>query len=156
MSSQTSLVAKQCRIQSWALQIKDCQNRPVGMTVGEWCIQNNITKADYYYRLKCVRQACLDSMESTPAFVELPVPEIKSARECAVGSTAAAVIRGTNLPFLHFSHMPEMLFVLLLPYYDAPFLLFRYSTISSAQFSFNSTLPSLLFANFITAFPTTS
>ena len=71
MSSQTSLVAKQCRIQSWALQIKDCQNRPVGMTVGEWCIQNNITKADYYYRLKCVRQACLDSMESTPAFFHL-------------------------------------------------------------------------------------
>ena len=96
MSSQTSLVAKQCRIQSWALQIKDCQNRPAGMTVGEWCIQNNITKADYYYRLKCVRQACLDSMESTPAFVELPIPEIKSEKECAVISTAAAVIRGTN------------------------------------------------------------
>ena len=96
MSSQTSLVAKQCRIQSWALQIKDCQNRPAGMTVGEWCIQNNITKADYYYRLKCVRQACLDSMESTPAFVELPVPEMKSATECSVRTTAAAVIRGTN------------------------------------------------------------
>lgn len=96
MNSQTSLVAKQCRIQSWALQIKDCQNRPAGMTVGEWCLQNNITKADYYYRLKCVRQACLDSMESTPTFVELPVPEIKSAKECSVGSTAAAVIRGTN------------------------------------------------------------
>ena len=96
MGSQTSLVAKQCRIQSWAMQVKDCQNRPEDMTVNEWCLQNNITKANYYYRLKCVRQACLDSMESTPAFVELPVPEIKSARECAVGSTAAAVIRGTN------------------------------------------------------------
>ena len=96
MGSQTSLVAKQCRIQSWAVQIKACQNRPAGMTVGEWCIQNNITKADYYYRLKCVRQACLDSMESTPAFVELPVPEMKSATECSVRTTAAAVIRGAN------------------------------------------------------------
>lgn len=66
MGSQTSLVTKQCRIQSWAMQIKDCQNRPCDMTVDEWCLQNNITRANYYYRLKCVRQACLDSMESTP------------------------------------------------------------------------------------------
>ena len=35
MGSQTSLVAKQCRIQSWAMQIKDCQNRPDDMTVDE-------------------------------------------------------------------------------------------------------------------------
>ena len=96
MSSQTSLVAKQCRIQSWAMQIKDCQNRPEDMTVDEWCLQNNITKANYYYRLKCVRQACLDSMESTPAFVELPVPEIKSTNKCITSSTVAAVIHGSN------------------------------------------------------------
>ena len=96
MSSQTSLVAKQCRIQSWAMQIKDCQNRPEDMTVDEWCLQNNITKANYYYRLKCVRQACLDSMESTAAFVELPIPEIKSTNKCITSSTAAAVIRGAN------------------------------------------------------------
>ncbi len=96
MSSQTSLVAKQCRIQSWAMQIKDCQNRPEDMTVDEWCLQNNITKANYYYRLKCVRQACLDSMESTPAFVELPVPEIKSTNKCITSSTVAAVIHGAN------------------------------------------------------------
>ena len=96
MGSQTSLVAKQCRIQSWAMQIKDCQNRPDNMTVDEWCLQNNITKANYYYRLKCVRQACLDSLESTPAFVELPVPEIKPTNECITPSTAAAVIRGAN------------------------------------------------------------
>lgn len=96
MSSQTSLVAKQCRIQSWAMQVKNCQNRPSDMTVDEWCFQNNITRANYYYRLKCVRQACLDSMESTPAFVELPVPEIKSTDECATPSTAAAIIRGAN------------------------------------------------------------
>ena len=96
MGSQTSLVAKQCRIQSWAMQIKDCQNRPADMTVDDWCLQNNITKANYYYRLKCVRQACLDSMEATPAFVELPVPEVNSTNECAISSAVAAVIHGTN------------------------------------------------------------
>ena len=96
MSSQTSLVAEQCRIQSWALQIKDCQNRPKDMTVDEWCLQNNITKANYYYRLKCVRQACLDSMESTPAFVELPVPETDPANNPAATSDVVAIIRGAG------------------------------------------------------------
>lgn len=93
MNSQTSLVAEQCRIQSWAMQIKDCQNRPKNMTVDEWCLQNNITKANYYYRLKRVRQTCLDSMESTPTFVELPAPETKSANECTTSSGTAAIIR---------------------------------------------------------------
>lgn len=96
MGFQTSLVAKQCRLQFWALRIKDCQNRPDNMTVDEWYLQNNITKANYYYRLKCVRQACLDSMESTPAFIELTVPEIKSTNKCITSSNASAVIRGTN------------------------------------------------------------
>ncbi len=96
MGSQTSLVARQCRLQAWAMQIKDCQNRPEDMTVDEWCMQNNITKANYYYRLKCVRQACLDSMESTPAFVELPVQEVNTLNESTTSSTAAAVIRIGN------------------------------------------------------------
>lgn len=96
MNSQTSLVAEQCRIQSWAIQIKDCQNRPKDMTVDEWCLQNNITKANYYYRLKRVRQACLDSMESKPTFVELPAPELPSTNECTASSGTSAVIRGAN------------------------------------------------------------
>lgn len=96
MGSQTSLVAKQCRIQSWAMQIRDCQNRPEDMTVDEWCLQNNITKANYYYRLKCVRHACLDSMESNPSFIELPAPEIKTSNERTASFDAAAIIRGAN------------------------------------------------------------
>ena len=75
MSSQTSLVAKNYRLQQWAAQVQDCQNRPEGMLVEDWCRQNNITKANYYYRLKCVRQACLDAMPDLPTgFVELPAP----------------------------------------------------------------------------------
>ena len=96
MSSQTSLIAKQCRIQSWAVMIKECQNRPEDMTIDEWCQQNNLTKANYYYRLKCVRQACLDSMESVPSFVELPVPETKSPAADITPSSVSAVIRITD------------------------------------------------------------
>jgi hypothetical protein len=75
MNSQTSLVASQFRLQQWAEQIKDCQNRPAGMKVDTWCAQNGITKANYYYRLRRVREACLSAVESNGAsFVEMPVP----------------------------------------------------------------------------------
>lgn len=43
MSSQTSLVTKSCRLQQWAVQINECQNRPKAMTVDEWCNQHVIT-----------------------------------------------------------------------------------------------------------------
>lgn len=76
MATQTSLVAQQVRIRQWAEQIRNCQNRPKGMDVEIWCTQNNLTKANYYYRLRCVRQICLDQMQDTEttAFVELPAP----------------------------------------------------------------------------------
>lgn len=76
MATQTSLVAQQVRIRQWAEQIRDCQNRPEGMDVETWCTQNNLTKSNYYYRLRRVRKACLAQIpnEEPPAFAELPVP----------------------------------------------------------------------------------
>lgn len=59
MATQTSLVAQQVRLRQWSEQIRECQNRPEGMDVQTWCTQNNITKANYYYRLRRVREACL-------------------------------------------------------------------------------------------------
>lgn len=54
MSSQTSLVAEQVRLQQWAAQIQDCKNCPADMKVETWCSEHGITKANYYYRLKRV------------------------------------------------------------------------------------------------------
>ena len=51
MNTQTSLVAEQIRLQQWADQIRDCQNRPSDMKVDAWCREHGITKANYYYRL---------------------------------------------------------------------------------------------------------
>ena len=55
--------------------VHECQNRPIGMTVDEWCAANSITKANYYYRMTEVRKACLKAMP--PEVVEqaiVPVP----------------------------------------------------------------------------------
>ena len=59
MRSETSVVATQYRLQEWAAQIKDCQNRPEGMKVSDWCEIHGISKSNYYYRLRQVRRACL-------------------------------------------------------------------------------------------------
>ena len=74
MSSETTLMAGQCRLQEWAAQIRDCQSRPSGMSVVEWCAGHGITKADYYYRLRRVRKACLETIQTKmPAQQAVPV-----------------------------------------------------------------------------------
>lgn len=74
MKSQTSLVARQTRLNLWAEQIKDCNNRPHGMTVDDWCQSQGITRANYYWRLRKVREAVLEATDVNPAFVELKEP----------------------------------------------------------------------------------
>ena len=59
MISGTSMVAADFRLQEWAAQIGECQSRPPGMSVVDWCAWHGITKATYYYRLRHVREAQL-------------------------------------------------------------------------------------------------
>lgn len=76
MKSKTSLVARQCRLQQWAMQIRECQNRPADMTVAQWCSTQGITTANYYYRYTEVRKACLDQIpEDTLPQSIVPVPQ---------------------------------------------------------------------------------
>lgn len=80
MTTQTSIVAQQVRLHQWAEQVQACRNRPEGMDVETWCSQNNITKANYYYRLRRVREACLEQLPETPAFVEIPMADHAPAK----------------------------------------------------------------------------
>lgn len=43
MKSHTSLVAQQTRLSEWADMVRDCQNRPQGMKIDEWCQLHDIT-----------------------------------------------------------------------------------------------------------------
>ena len=74
MNSATTAVAVQYRLKEWAEQIRECQNRPAGMSVVDWCASHGITKANYYYRLRRVRQVCLENFPpETPAQQIVPV-----------------------------------------------------------------------------------
>ena len=95
MKSQTSLVAQQTRLNQWAEQIKDCNNRPHGMTVDDWCLENGMTRANYYWRLRKVREALLSVTDSNPAFVELkePIPSAPEPLKEESPSGVVAVIK---------------------------------------------------------------
>ena len=115
MATQTSLVARQVRLQQWAEQIRDCQNRPKGMDVETWCARNNLTKANYYYRLRRVREVYLEQAQETAAsaFVELPIPSAGSSGLQKASDDTVPVIRIRNTKGLSaeiFSDVsPEML-----------------------------------------------
>ena len=100
MKSQTSLVAQQTRLNQWAEQIRECNNRPQDMTIQDWCQSQGITKASYYWRLRKVREALLMTADVTPTFVELKEPESvsfmpKMVREENSANVAAIINRGS-------------------------------------------------------------
>ena len=97
MNSQTSLVARQVRLNEWAEQVRDCQNRPQGMSIDTWCEQHNIKKANYYWRLRKVREACLEIVSAQePAFVEVPVTTEIAPVPVAATQSPAAILRLSN------------------------------------------------------------
>ena len=98
MKSQTSLVAQQTRLREWAEQIHDCNNRPHGMTVDEWCQGQGITKANYYWRLRKVREELLKVTDTIPAFAEwkAPAPETTQIENSSLAQLKIAAVIKTD------------------------------------------------------------
>lgn len=100
MKSQTSQVARSCRIREWAAMVQECRNRPNGMSVDEWCQANNITKANYYYRFAQVRKACLDSIPSDAvehAIIPVPTELMHTESEATAVDSNSALIQDSFL-----------------------------------------------------------
>ena len=93
MITETSLVAEQVRLRQWAAQIQECQNRPSDMKVETWCREHGITKANYYYRLRRVRKACLEVCSSEPVFVELSQTAESESEEKSDDLRPAVILR---------------------------------------------------------------
>ena len=106
MSSETTAVAVQYRLQEWAAQIRECQNRPTGMSVADWCAGHGITKANYYYRLRRVREVCLESLAP-----EAPVHQIVPVNTCLLQQetqSGSGIQQGLSISVNSFSiHVTE-------------------------------------------------
>lgn len=106
MKTETSLVARQCRLVEWAEQIRNCQSRPNGMSVAQWCSMHGITTANYYYRFTQVRKACLEQVEKEqPGQHVVPVqvdqlkketPEEASSLELSINGITIRVTETTS------------------------------------------------------------
>ena len=59
VSSEIRTVKRQLMLEEWEKQVIDC--RSSGLTVQEWCRQNGVNDKTYYYRLRQVREKCLEA-----------------------------------------------------------------------------------------------
>ena len=106
--NQNQIVAQQVRYSEWAGMVRDRQES--GLSVAEYCKQNNISETAYFYRLRRVRRAAIQA--SGLEFVELkdadavsPVPVLNSTNigsstfpaeaTIAVGALLISVNSGT-------------------------------------------------------------
>lgn len=101
MKTQTSIVARNCRLQEWAQMIQECNNRPVGMSVGEWCQAHSITTANYYYRMAQVRKACLASLPSKA--VEQPIVPVPMSIVTSNDYSSAGITQKLEESFIEVS-----------------------------------------------------
>lgn len=57
-------------IQEWSLMVRQCQES--GLTVREWCRQNDIKPGCYYKRLAQVRKSVLENSSLIPSYSNEP------------------------------------------------------------------------------------
>lgn len=83
----------QIQMASWAAMIKDRADS--GLTVQDWCAQNNVSKHAYYYRLRQLRNKMLEAADpdhlltkgDTPcavSFAKLPAAVTSNTAEVAL------------------------------------------------------------------------
>ena len=84
----TKLATKALRTQHWAEIIHDCKNS--GLTVLQYCQEHGLSKNAYFYWLKRVKAATLESAGID--FVEIPVPNEKSNQSTAFDTEAIVTV----------------------------------------------------------------
>ena len=71
-------VKKEVQLKKWAEMVQ--RRNESGLTVVQWCADNNINIKTYYYRLKKVREAMCNEIESHDIVPVTPQTEEQSAR----------------------------------------------------------------------------
>lgn len=78
----------QHNLTKWAAIIKECHSS--GMRILEWLELNNVSKDQYYYWQRKLKETCIDTLEKQQTtFVELPVVnEQSSTAEITISHSA--------------------------------------------------------------------
>ncbi len=83
-------ITHEVRLAHWAEIVKQCQNRPEGMSASTWLKQNGIAIKNYYYWQRRVRNEVFDQVTSV-ATVDSPKNEMTFAE------VPAELIPGTTI-----------------------------------------------------------
>jgi len=85
----TTLATKQFKYQQWAQMVAEFKSSDV--SIQEFCNQYGISKPSYYYRLRKLKEACLESTEvSESRFV--PVSELMSCNNETIQTDSLPVV----------------------------------------------------------------
>ena len=84
----TSLTVRNMRRQSWALMLRE--QSASGLSVKDWCEQNNLSTKSFYYRRKQVQSMVLDSVDES-RFTELVMPAQTEQNTNLKQNTSAAI-----------------------------------------------------------------
>ena len=96
---------REVRLAHWSAVVSECQNRPAGMTINEWCTEHGISDKQYYYWQRQVRKVTYDQMvaeQNLPAassagavtFTAIPLPQQSREPSAALnGFVPDAVLR---------------------------------------------------------------
>ena len=69
-STAITTIKHELRLSEWSAQIESQQSS--GLSVQKWCAENGVNPKTYYYRLRKVREQCI---ETAPSIVPLSVPQ---------------------------------------------------------------------------------
>ncbi len=92
-------ITHEVRLAHWAEIVKQCQNRPEGMSANIWLKQNGIAIKNYYYWQRRVRNEGFDQV-TAGATVDSPMNEMTFAE------VPAEVIPGTTVDAEYMNHVP--------------------------------------------------
>ena len=84
----TSLTVRNLRRQSWALMLQE--QSASGLSVKDWCEQNNLSTKSFYYRRRQVQAMVFDSVEGS-RFTELVMPAQAEQKTDLKPNTSTAI-----------------------------------------------------------------
>ena len=97
---------KLAKLSKWQQQVN--QQKASGLSIRCWCEQNALTEQQFYYRLRQVREAVLDTIESCSDVQLVRLPEIEPSTDTALQRPQSLIIVRHRTVSIEFPHDIDM------------------------------------------------
>lgn len=102
-----SIVKEQVKLREWADMVRTC--RSSGLTVIDWCKDNNLNIKTYYYRLKRVRNFLCDGTSQEIVPVNISSPAVKGVSQIKIRTGKMEIELPSDISLQTLSSMLEVL-----------------------------------------------